>query len=87
MRSGINSAETLDGRESVYRRMDHSPKGCGVIHHNQTEVLSPNATVGVVDHSLLELRGVPLERRVSRHDEPVAQIGYPSDHAPLQGAH
>jgi 23S rRNA pseudouridine2605 synthase len=27
--------------------MDHSQKGCGVIRHNQTEVLSPNATVGV----------------------------------------
>ena len=29
--------------------MDHSQRGCGVIRHNQTEVLSPNATVGVVD--------------------------------------
>jgi 23S rRNA pseudouridine2605 synthase len=28
--------------------MDHSQRGCGVIRHNQTEVLSPNATVGVV---------------------------------------
>ena len=27
--------------------MDHSPKGCGVIRHNQTEVLPPNATVYV----------------------------------------
>jgi len=31
--------------------MDHSQRGCGVIRHNQTEVLSPNATVGVVYHS------------------------------------
>jgi 23S rRNA pseudouridine2605 synthase len=30
--------------------MDHSQRGCGVIRHNQTEVLSPNATVGVVYH-------------------------------------
>jgi len=30
--------------------MDHSPKGCGDIRHDQTEVLSPNATVGVVYH-------------------------------------
>ena len=29
--------------------MDHSQRGCGVIRHDQTEVLSPNATVGVVD--------------------------------------
>jgi 23S rRNA pseudouridine2605 synthase len=30
--------------------MDHSQRGCGVIRHNQTEVLPPNATVGVVYH-------------------------------------
>ena len=29
--------------------MDHSQRGCGVIHHDQTEALPPNATVGVVD--------------------------------------
>jgi hypothetical protein len=27
--------------------MNHSPKGCGVVRHNQTEVLSPNDTVYV----------------------------------------
>jgi hypothetical protein len=48
MRRGINSAETLDGRERITRMQDHSQSGCGVIRHNQTEVLSPNATVEVV---------------------------------------
>ena len=30
--------------------MDHSPKGCGDIRHEQMNVLSPSATVGVVYH-------------------------------------
>jgi 16S rRNA U516 pseudouridylate synthase RsuA-like enzyme len=28
--------------------MNHSPKGCGVIRHDQTDGLSPHASVGVV---------------------------------------
>jgi hypothetical protein len=36
-------------REGIPACMDHSPRDCGVIRHDQTEDLSPNATAGVVD--------------------------------------
>ena len=47
--------------------MDHSQKGCGVIRHNQTEVLSPNATVGVVYHGVhLQCHSVKIQKSSGR---------------------
>jgi 23S rRNA pseudouridine2605 synthase len=47
--------------------MDHSQRGCGVIRHNQTEVLSPNATVGVVYHGeCLQCHRVKIQRSSGR---------------------
>jgi len=47
--------------------MNHSPKGCGVIRQDQTEVLSPNATVGVVYHSeRLHCHSVKIQKSSGR---------------------
>jgi 23S rRNA pseudouridine2605 synthase len=51
--------------------MDHSQKGCGVIRHNQTEVLSPNATVGVVYHGeRLQCHSVKIQKSSGRESHP-----------------
>jgi len=41
----------MDGREEYSRVDGPLSRGSGVIRHNQTQVLSPNATVGVMCHS------------------------------------
>ncbi len=41
----------MDGREEYSRVDGPLSRGCGVIRHDRTEVLSPNATVGVMYHS------------------------------------
>jgi hypothetical protein len=47
--------------------MDHSQRGCGVIRHDQPKVLSPNATVGVVDcGERLQGHGVKIQKSSGR---------------------
>jgi hypothetical protein len=47
--------------------MDHPQRGYGAIRHNQTEVLSPNATVGVVYHSEgLQCHSVKIQKSSGR---------------------
>ncbi len=67
MRRESTLPKIMDGRERVTRIDDHSQTGCGVIGHNQTEVLSPNATVGVVDcGEHLQWQAVKIQKNSER---------------------
>ena len=67
MRRGINSAETLDGRESVYPQHGPLPKRLWCYSSQPKEVLSPNATVGVVDcGERLQCHSVKIQKSSGR---------------------